>query len=343
MAYLEIKRGETVTRAPLEADASSIGRHPDNTVVINDPDMSRRHCIIERSAGGGRRRRGFVLHDLGSRNGTRLNEMRVVREPLKHNDVIRIGDTDIRFIDEPEAAPAANASFFAARRPLLGGLGIGFAAGVLLTAWLGGILGDWFGSPLRPPAFIAKGSHSSESRSPREGSGDDGGVSSADGQDAAAAGTDESAAPVESEYDLVSGETLERMSRTHLDKPVRAVFYGSPAAAGDGALHWELPPDGRLVAVIEPGSQAFDLLKSEPAMLEVEVCGLLQSRPDDVGGGVAGLRLNVGEMVIRRSWKAAGGTGDAAPLRPGTQAALGRRLLVNARYAAASRRNAESG
>ena len=39
----------------------------------------------------------FVLHDLGSTNGTRVNDRRISRHPLEDGDVIRVGDTCLRF------------------------------------------------------------------------------------------------------------------------------------------------------------------------------------------------------------------------------------------------------
>lgn len=72
-----------------------IGRHPDNTLPISDDLASRFHCIIEPD-GMGR----FLLRDLGSRNGTRLNGERVNECLLSGGDVISIGK--VRFSVEVE-------------------------------------------------------------------------------------------------------------------------------------------------------------------------------------------------------------------------------------------------
>jgi pSer/pThr/pTyr-binding forkhead associated (FHA) protein len=45
----------------------SIGRDPANQLSIADTTVSRRHCVLERTA------EGFVVRDLGSRSGTRVN------------------------------------------------------------------------------------------------------------------------------------------------------------------------------------------------------------------------------------------------------------------------------
>jgi hypothetical protein len=79
---------------------STIGRSPDNDVPIPDPEISRRHAQIVRQSNG------YTIVDLGSTNGTFVNEVRVTAlTPLKHGDAIRLGDAiDLRFFlssDQP--------------------------------------------------------------------------------------------------------------------------------------------------------------------------------------------------------------------------------------------------
>ncbi|MGD8389341.1 MAG: FHA domain-containing protein, partial [Desulfobacteraceae bacterium] len=54
------------TEFPLEADVVFVGRGPDNNIRINDRSVSRSHLQIRRE--GDR----YLLMDLGSRNGTRI-------------------------------------------------------------------------------------------------------------------------------------------------------------------------------------------------------------------------------------------------------------------------------
>ncbi len=73
---------------------NSLGRHPSNTIQLLDKIVSKEHCIIEQ------RGQEFVLRDLGSLNGTYINNERVRGEQgLKHADEIALGATRARFED----------------------------------------------------------------------------------------------------------------------------------------------------------------------------------------------------------------------------------------------------
>src|ERR1041384_4086384 len=79
---------------------NSLGRHPNNSIQLLDKIVSKEHCIIEL------RGDHFVLRDLGSLNGTFINNERVRGEaPLRHGDEISLGSTRGRF-EEGAPAPA---------------------------------------------------------------------------------------------------------------------------------------------------------------------------------------------------------------------------------------------
>lgn len=81
---------------------NSLGRHPNNTIQLLDKIVSKEHCIIEL------RGDHYVLRDLGSLNGTFINNERVRGEaPLKHNDEIALGSTRGRFEDPGSVTAAA--------------------------------------------------------------------------------------------------------------------------------------------------------------------------------------------------------------------------------------------
>lgn len=74
-----------------------IGRGVDCELTLGDQSVSRRH--VELVYGG---ESGMMLRDLVSGNGTRVNDERVEEVRLNHDDVITIGRTSIRFVDELE-------------------------------------------------------------------------------------------------------------------------------------------------------------------------------------------------------------------------------------------------
>jgi hypothetical protein len=77
---------------PLSAtSATSVGRARANDVVLEDETVSAQHFRIRPEDGR------FALHDLGSTNGTKVNDRRVSRHPLSDGDVVRVGDTSLEF------------------------------------------------------------------------------------------------------------------------------------------------------------------------------------------------------------------------------------------------------
>jgi len=69
-------------------DSVVIGRGSECDVVIKDAKASRQHCKLSRKEDG------FLLEDLGSRNGTLVNGSKIT-EPvlLKANQTFQVGDT----------------------------------------------------------------------------------------------------------------------------------------------------------------------------------------------------------------------------------------------------------
>ena len=90
----------------LEPDKSlSIGRLPDNDVVIDNLAVSGHHAKID-SVG-----KEFILTDLQSKNGTFVNDAMAISRKLVHGDVITIGKHTLEFAyqaDEakPESTPS---------------------------------------------------------------------------------------------------------------------------------------------------------------------------------------------------------------------------------------------
>jgi pSer/pThr/pTyr-binding forkhead associated (FHA) protein len=94
-ARLEVVVGSGVAGStyPLTSDFQlTIGRSEERDLVIPDPAASRHHATVMFDNGK------WVLRDEGSANGVFVNESRVRRAALLDNDVIRIGNTEFRFL-----------------------------------------------------------------------------------------------------------------------------------------------------------------------------------------------------------------------------------------------------
>ena len=85
-------REGTVELSPTET--VYVGRGLECAVRTDDGMVSRRHSQVRME--GGR----FVVEDLGSANGTLLNNTRVQKQALGHGDVIQCGSLMMRFVDE---------------------------------------------------------------------------------------------------------------------------------------------------------------------------------------------------------------------------------------------------
>src|SRR5262245_3259356 len=100
MPYLEITTPRGVKRVKLESNPITVGREAGNVLVLEDERASRHHCVIEPVDSG------FRVRDLNSRNGTKVNNMPVSEEVLDNGDVVRIGSTELRYINPEQEAPA---------------------------------------------------------------------------------------------------------------------------------------------------------------------------------------------------------------------------------------------
>lgn len=106
-ASLEVVVGTGLagTSYPITSRGLSIGRSEDRDVVIPDPAASRHHAQI--SAQGG----DYVMRDMGSSNGIYVNGVRVRECTLADGDMLRIGNTEMRFSRSDGAAgPAPGAA-----------------------------------------------------------------------------------------------------------------------------------------------------------------------------------------------------------------------------------------
>jgi hypothetical protein len=81
-------------RIPLASKPVKIGRLPDCDIVLGDANVSRHHAEIRRSDDGSG---GYVVVDLGSTNGTKVNGVRVHSQRLEHGDEVAVGAARMRY------------------------------------------------------------------------------------------------------------------------------------------------------------------------------------------------------------------------------------------------------
>jgi adenylate cyclase len=91
-SWLELSDGRRIDLS----GSATVGRSPENAVVLTDEQVSRRHAIIQAQGEG-----EFWLVDLGSANGTYLNGRRISQPiQLHRNDVISLSIIEMRFHNE---------------------------------------------------------------------------------------------------------------------------------------------------------------------------------------------------------------------------------------------------
>lgn len=86
----------------LVEDTVTVGRAPDNALEIADISVSSHHAQLVLSGGD------YVLTDIGSTNGTKLNGKRVnpnEEHPLQNGDTITFGNIDAAYSSEVPAEP----------------------------------------------------------------------------------------------------------------------------------------------------------------------------------------------------------------------------------------------
>jgi len=82
--------GETYTPA---GEKTTIGRHPESDIFLDDITVSRNHALLLMS------KEGFYIQDKGSLNGTYVNHVRVEKQRLTDGDQVQIGKYKLTFIE----------------------------------------------------------------------------------------------------------------------------------------------------------------------------------------------------------------------------------------------------
>ncbi len=99
MATIEISfNGEVVEKLPLDKETMTIGRKDDNDIHLDNLAVSGHHAKILTILNDS------FIEDMNSTNGTYLNGSLIKKQALTHNDVIKVGKHEIRYLNSDAAS-----------------------------------------------------------------------------------------------------------------------------------------------------------------------------------------------------------------------------------------------
>jgi pSer/pThr/pTyr-binding forkhead associated (FHA) protein len=98
-ALVVVKRGPNAgSRFLLDQPVASAGRHPSSDIFLDDITVSRRHAEFRLESGE------FLVVDIGSLNGTYVNQRPVDSAVLANGDEIQLGKFRLVFLTKPTMA-----------------------------------------------------------------------------------------------------------------------------------------------------------------------------------------------------------------------------------------------
>ena len=93
LGILVVRRGPNAgSTFALDAATTSIGRHPDSDLFLDDVTVSRRHALIRRTPDG------YTISDAGSLNGTYVRGERIDTTELTDMSEVQIGRFVLTFL-----------------------------------------------------------------------------------------------------------------------------------------------------------------------------------------------------------------------------------------------------
>lgn len=99
MPFLVVDEKGINKHYPASGRSVSLGRAPDNSVMLTDEKASRHHCVLEQQPD-----RSWVLRDLKSRNGTYLQGEAVMEAAIDFGQTFQIGSAKITLYSEESSA-----------------------------------------------------------------------------------------------------------------------------------------------------------------------------------------------------------------------------------------------
>ncbi len=103
-------KDKPVAQFELSRDITSIGRRSECDISIKDPAVSGNHAQIQKLG------KNYVIEDLGSTNGVVYNGRKVKQQILRNNDIVTIGEHQLKFLITVEVATTPKPKASAAPR-----------------------------------------------------------------------------------------------------------------------------------------------------------------------------------------------------------------------------------
>ncbi len=101
MKLVFLEEAGRIRQETLKPAGAMIGRDGAADIAMNDPDVSRQHCLVMQKG------EAWQVEDLGSVNGVLVNGIRIVGlQTLKPGDCLRLGTTELFFLEDQAALPA---------------------------------------------------------------------------------------------------------------------------------------------------------------------------------------------------------------------------------------------
>jgi pSer/pThr/pTyr-binding forkhead associated (FHA) protein len=101
---VQLHEGVAIKKFELDKPKLRIGRDPESDIYIDDGVVSAEHAVIEAKEDV-QDSPDFYIKDLGSTNSTFVNGEQITTQKLQHNDIIRVGWNNFKFIDETKKDP----------------------------------------------------------------------------------------------------------------------------------------------------------------------------------------------------------------------------------------------
>lgn len=101
MILKQIVHGTVVSEIDISEGDFSIGRNSDNSLQLEDSVVSGKHAVITCKPNPYAPEWFEIgIRDLGSTNGTYVNNTAIKQQELKHGDMIRIGVYEFKVFDD---------------------------------------------------------------------------------------------------------------------------------------------------------------------------------------------------------------------------------------------------